>query len=398
VTNTDCCNAQGLSCLPTIYGDICYPELPTQPLDPSTEEPVPCAGPCSAFECQLGAACQLTTDPATGDEVDPCAQAGLVCDASLSVCRAPGEFEECVPGGPACQPIAESTVDNLQCVKVSLFLGSPNVCVQPCSLTADCVDPLTSCQADGTLGDFCFYSICSSYFGTCPSSGTNDGLCVPYENGTSTLGICNQAALTGGKTGSGCVSGGNRQVGGLCDTDDFCVLGLCSQVCNAGTGGAPTCTGATADGGPACVAILNETGDADDLGTCSVSCNFVTDGGGGCISPDGGAPEKCFPQLLYGLEDLPTGLCVLAPTTGLPAGQPCNAETTIDGCADGERCVLGLFNGTAGAYCAQLCDQPGLSPGGCNSSQTCEPFDIDGFSSFSTGYCAMQLPDGGQLL
>ncbi len=397
-TDSDCCLAQGLSCLDTIYGSLCYPELPTQPIDPSTDEPMPCAGPCSAFECQLGAACELTFNPATGAEVDPCAQAGLVCDESFSVCRAPGEFEECVPGGPACQPIADSTVSGLQCVKVSLFTGNPYVCVQPCLLTADCVDPLTTCQNDGALGQFCFYSICQSYFASCPSSGANDGLCVPYPNGGSPIGICEQATLTGGKAGSACVSGGNRQVGGLCDTQDFCVLGLCSSVCNAGTSGGPTCPGATADGGPVCVGILGDTGDADDLGTCSPVCNFVSDAGGGCVPPDGGAPEKCLPQLLFGLNDVPTGLCVLGPTSGLPAGQPCDAYATIDDCADGERCVLGLFNGTAGAFCAQLCDLPGLTPGGCLTGQSCVGFQGEGFESSSTGYCATVLADGGQLL
>ena len=355
---------------------------------------MPCAGPCSAFECQLGAACEETSDPNTGALIDPCGQAGLVCDISTSVCRAPQEFEVCTPGGPSCQPIAESTADDLQCVQVSLFTGNPYVCAQPCALTADCVDPLTTCQKDGTTpGEFCFYSICSTYFGTCPSSGANDGLCVPYLNGTSTLGLCEQAALSGGNTGSACLSGGNRQVGGLCDTQDFCVLGLCSAVCNAGTAaGGPSCAGLA--GGPSCVPILNESGDADDLGICSVACNFLSDAGGGCAPTDGGAPEKCFPQVLFGLADVPTGVCVLGPTTGLAAGQPCNAEAAIDDCADGSRCVLGLFDGTAGAFCAQLCDLPGLSPGGCNSGQTC----VSGFASSSTGYCATQLADGGQIL
>ena len=193
-----------------------------------------------------------------------------VCDYNTAVCREPGEFDPCKPGGSACQPIGDSTVTDLQCVAVSLLTGDPDVCVQPCSTTSDCVDPLTTCQQDGAQGHFCFYSICQDYFGTCPSSGAADGLCIPYLDGASTLGLCEQAAFSGGATGSACISGGNRQVGGLCDVHDFCVDGLCSAICNAGTSSAPPCPGTSSDGGadaggPSCVAILAQTGNTDDL-------------------------------------------------------------------------------------------------------------------------------------
>jgi hypothetical protein len=382
-SNADCCTAKGFTCDQN-FG-FCYTELTDQAFNDAGFE-VSCGGPCSAFECRSGAYCQLTVDPATGDAVDPCAVAGLVCDATYSVCRSPTEFEACSPGGPPCQPVADSTADDLQCVQVSEFVGTPFLCVQPCSVTEDCVDSLTTCQPDGNLGNACVYSVCSDYFGPCSSAGQNDGLCVPFPNGgVATIGICEQAAPSGGGTGSSCTGGLNRQEGGFCGPQDLCVEGLCSSVCNAGTAAVPGCAGATADGGPACLSFeLSLQGQPDDLGICSAHCDFTSDAGGGCVPPAGGAPEKCFPQYLFGLPDVPTGVCGLGPAIGTPVGEPCADAADLDPCVAGSLCL-----GTgAGGICAQLCTPPGGSAG-CPGELICY-----GLSS-STGYCAEYLPDGG---
>ncbi len=79
--NGDCCEQEGLLCN-SLAGDltsaICYPGNPSQPLNASGD-PILCGAPCSAWECQLGAACEVA------DGVDPCHAAGLVCDASAHV-------------------------------------------------------------------------------------------------------------------------------------------------------------------------------------------------------------------------------------------------------------------------------------------------------------------------
>lgn len=376
--DSDCCTQQGMFCLGTGNGNqtACFPQLPTQPLSKGGV-PTPCGGPCSAFECQLGAAC---TPPASQSQTDPCAAAGLVCDLATNVCRAPNETEACVPGGPACQPIPNSTVADIQCSAVKTNTGSVNLCLQPCKATSDCVDPDKSCTQK-----FCFFNQgCKDFFQSCASSGAADGLCMPINNG-GTFGLCFQTNLDGGAAGSPCLAGnGNRQLGRGCDINDYCGLNdFCQPICNAGTGGSPSCS--ASDGGLTCIADQGETGNQDDFGTCTTTCDFTASNGGGCVPPDGTQPEKCFPELFLSLPDSTKGVCfpALPPSQQIATGKPCDPSNSVDQCVPGALC---LNNGS----CDKICDAVGQTgqAAGCPGTQACHGFSTgNGGTSKYTGYC-----------
>ena len=383
-TDSDCCNQQGMFCLGTGVGSqmACFPQSPNQVVD-SANAAVPCGGPCSSFECQLGAAC---TPPANQASPDPCAQAGLVCDLQTTVCRAPNETEGCIPGGPACQPIPNSTVADLQCAVFPAQTGPVNLCLQPCQATSDCVDPDKSCTPGKTK--FCWFNQgCKSYFQSCASSSAGDGLCVPINNG-GLFGLCFQTNLDGGAAGTPCLAGGgNRQVGQGCDINDYCGLNsFCQPICNAGTGSTPGCPGG-ADGGLGCIADQGETGNAQDFGTCATTCDFTASNGGGCVAPNGTSPEKCFPEFFLSLPDSTKGVCfpALPAAQQLAVGATCNPASPVDECVPGALC---LTNGS----CDKICDAVGQSgpSAGCTGTQTCHGFQLSNSGKALaqyTGYC-----------
>ena len=386
-TDADCCNEQGLFCWPTGSGSsLCYHGLPQQPVD-SSGNPVACGDPCSSYECRLGTHC-LATAP-----TDPCAAAGLVCDPTNSVCRAPTELDACLAGGPACQPIADSQAV-ASCVPIALYSGTPSLCVQPCATTADCVDPGTVCQSNGDAGLACVLNGCSAYFSTCPAAGAADGLCYPYTfSSGGTFGFCQQATLDGGQAGAGCLGSGNRQQGGLCSPGALCVGEICSSVCNAGTSGVPGCPAASGGASQGCIDILGQAGDPNDLGSCTVACDFTSGSGGGCQAASGGPPVKCFPQILFGLTDQARGICAEAAASPVAVGQPCSGSVPVDPCAAGALC---LGDPISNSYrCSQLCTAIGQTGQGCQASQKCFGVGLGNGPSVSTGYCAVPLPDGG---
>jgi hypothetical protein len=75
--DSDCCSDQGLICylFEQENTSICVPGAEDQPVTGSgaNAQLVECGAHCSAYECQLGAACI----PPAGDAPDPCAAAGL---------------------------------------------------------------------------------------------------------------------------------------------------------------------------------------------------------------------------------------------------------------------------------------------------------------------------------
>ncbi|MHB8416725.1 MAG: hypothetical protein ACYDCL_01525 [Myxococcales bacterium] len=392
--SADCCTAQGLTCVPTGFADGGPAAVCTHAqFVGGSGQPLDCGGPCTGFPCALGTTCQ----PPTGTGTDPCAGAGLVCDLTYDVCRQPGEFETCQPGGPACQPIAGSTI-GLSC----LAFGGYQLCLQPCtpsdpaSGSSDCVDPLTVCTSLGTgSGHACYYDYgdgaCANgapFFGVCNAEGIGDGVCFPYSEGSTTFGFCLQATLDGGAPGESCLMEGNRQQGGLCSPAALCVGGICDAPCNAGTGLVPAC--APSDGGAAaeCVPIYGQTGNASDIGSCSPSCDFAAPDGGGC--PSSGSPSKCVPELYFTGRDNGAGVCVQASEAPSAVGQPCGGSSDfVDGCVAGALCMGDPFVG--GPLCVQLCHAVGsIGQAPCLPGSTCAPLQP---GSTLTGYCASL--DGG---
>ncbi|HUB06329.1 MAG TPA: hypothetical protein VMB50_04990, partial [Myxococcales bacterium] len=234
-SNSDCCVQQGLIC---VSGNCGYAS--------NSSTATTCVGTaCASNECLLGSACTVT------NSVDPCAPAGLVCDANFNVCRAPGEGDACQLGGPACQPLADSTVTDLQCLSYPGIPGT--LCLQPCgpsdpfSGTADCINSVTTCKAV-TGGAVCFFNegngncgTGTSLFGTCKSEIAGDSYCAPDTFNGATAGICLQGTLDGGEPGAPCYGNSNRQIGGFCNPGSLCLGGVCAPNCNAGTSSTPAC-------------------------------------------------------------------------------------------------------------------------------------------------------------
>jgi hypothetical protein len=386
--DSDCCSDQGLICylFEQENTSICVPGAEDQPVTGSgaNAQLVECGAHCSAYECQLGAACI----PPAGDAPDPCAAAGLVCDLSNEVCRDPQLYESCIQGGPSCEPFPQSNVGN-QCINLNgIGDGDAGLCLQRCSQTSDCADPLTSCYAGYSAelgGSFCDGTSCVTDFQPCESAAPGDGICEP--EGTTSAGpqsLCQQESADGGTAGQACDLFNNRQRGGFCAFPNICNGGLCLPACNAGTGAVPGCAAGTN-----CLGVQGLTSDADDLGLCSVACDFTSPDGGGCAQAAGGPPEKCLPQLLLGLPDAPTGFCVAEVASPTAVGQDCGSEPNgLDGCSPGLLCLQASV--AENSRCLQLCNVVSSSPGtgGCSASQVCTALNYGGgVEPTNTGFC-----------
>lgn len=281
----------------------------------SGQNPVNCGGHCSEYECQLGAACAPLPDGG-----DPCAAAGFVCDASNQVCRQPQLFESCAPGGPYCEPFPDSNLST-SCLNLST-LGDGDLCLEPCSETSDCADPLTNCYvAAETIvgGGFCNANQCASNFAKCAAQGAADGLCEPQGPLYS---FCHQESLDGGgAVGQGCDFYDNRQRGEFCTFPNICNSGICAPSCNAGTSGVPACAAGTK-----CFGVQGLFSDPADLGACSVACDFTSPDGGGCKAVAGGPSQKCLPELLLTGTDDPDGFCSAEVAAPAGLGQACGTD------------------------------------------------------------------------
>jgi hypothetical protein len=252
------------------------------------------------------------------------------------------------------------------------------------------------------LGSACVYDIgndacpTGALFQPCNSAGTGDGICVPDNFSGVTDGLCYQAATDGGEPGAACNEYANRQTGGLCNNQSYCIAGVCLPVCNAGTSGAPACAPAADGGVPiACLPLFDQAGNSDDFGACTPACDFTSATGGGCTTSPEGTPEKCLPQLYFGLPDSVTGLCVEAPAAGtaVAVGQPCTLPPLLaDDCVDGALCLSSPLS--SGGTCVQLCTQVGSAgQAPCGTGLVCDPLDEGTAVPIHTGYCG--LSDGG---
>ena len=328
----------------------------------------PQKSPASA-QCNLGVACKIAS------AIDPCIPAGFVCDPFYGVCRLPHEYEQCVPGGPACQGIADSAVSGLQCIELS-WIGHAE-CVQPCQETSDCIGITQSCGNVSGQGSACFGNYgCTDYFDACFAEVTGDGTCVPVQTSTGIQGECTQSAADAGVA---CDHNGNRENGGLCATGQRCIAGLCSQLCNAGmSGSGPTCNSGS------CLAF-GATTDAVDEGICQQRCDFTDPDGGGCpSSPE--VPEKCIAAYEDGFPDLGDGFCELAVANPPGLGQPCSQQDPLheDSCGPGQACAA--QNGGSEVICVQLCKNPGTQSN-CPIGQTCQYWYSAGVASAIMGSC-----------
>ncbi len=400
--NSDCCAAQGLVCLQTGLAADAGPAGVCDFLSSASPPPPPCVSkPFDPNECQLGSLCKV--DATTN--VDPCAAAGLVCDFFNNVCRNPIEGEVCTVGGAACAnaiPPAPfggttpSTVNDIECLQMPGQSGA-TYCLQPCNTsdpfqgTSDCLDRNTTCKAV-TGGGICVPNQALGGCGgqtkgleACTSEVAGDSLCMPitFTSINQTVGFCLQGTLDGGAPGSTCLESTNRQQGGFCNPDSFCILGICEPNCNAGT----------ADAGPqlycasgeSCLATVGESTDPVDQGNCTASCDFTAPNGGGCAT-DGGTPQKCIPETFYTGTDSPNGLCTSAPASLTATGQVCSSQPNyFDACAYGSLCIGPTFGPDT---CTQLCIVGGQSGTPCPTGQTCHALGISSTTSSQyVGYC-----------
>lgn len=410
-TSADCCEGDGYSCqsaaalgIAGVTGNVClqFP-LPAQTQGQAANQFVGCtnqqvcaalAPPPQLIECQLGAGCAMQAD--AGANSDPCAAVGLVCDMTANVCRAPGQLETCVQGGPSCYAVADTTTP-LICSPPdftnSNSSGSISLCAQPClsgtagaNGTQDCAQPDFSCLAQVNV---CFQnSGCKTPYGKCSSQGINDGVCVPINNGGSPFTLCFQANTTpdAGGPGMACNPNANRQQGGFCDTSDFCNAGLCGAICDADkAGGTPACAQ-----GQICFPTFAETG-TQTFGTCATSCDFTMLSGGPCTTTAAGVPSKCIPAALLGQPDGTPSVCGAANANPLPIGANCTGATlalgVTDPCVAGAIC-LGPTNGPS--ICTQVCNPSGTNT--CPNAGACTGIQFSGQPAASTSLGSCPVP------
>jgi len=322
-------------------------------------------------ECDLGTACQVAANG-----TDPCNPAGYVCDAFLQTCRQPLIYEPCVPGGPKCQGVQNSTVDDLACITRTNNNGNYSICLQPCRMTSDCIRGSTSCARVGNQGFACFgnYDGCTNYFGACNATGTNDGTCTPTKLSTGVVGECIQADVDAGTT---CSVNRNRQNGGFCAVGEACVSGLCQPSCNAGVSGTPACSSSSAT-----CASFGSTGDTVDNGACLQRCDFTDPDGGGCpMSP---TPERCNSDYIHGFGDDALGYCASGSSHPLGFGAQCNYNdsTISDPCGPDLACGFS----SAGETCMRLCKGVG-GQGTCPTGQSCRAWYSNNIPSAYVGTC-----------
>jgi hypothetical protein len=287
-------------------------------------------------------------------------------------------YEACVPGGPGCQGLADSTANDLACITQTINGRTFSECLQPCRQNSDCVRRNTHCGHVPNQGYACFGNYgCTNYFVSCDSDAVGDGTCLPVVTSSGIRGLCYQADLDAGLA---CSSVANRQNGGFCQVGQDCYGGLCRQVCNAGISGPPGCSGP----GESCLP-LGPTTDPSDTGICALQCDFTDLDGGGCPSTSG-IPEKCLPEYLDSLTDSAKGFCVRESTAPLALGQTCEGPdpTIPDPCGPDLACAS--EHGGSVVSCVQLCNGIG-GQSNCSTGQTCDPWHVDGVPSAYVGIC-----------
>jgi hypothetical protein len=253
----------------------------------------------------VGAVCDVDAP------TDQCVSAGLACMPVLAdagfVCQVPGEFYSCDA--------------NVGCASgLGCHYG---ICLESCSTTADCWDPLTLCAPYGNAGNQCLLNECegANGFGLWQACGASmpdagDGTCVPLDANAGP---------------SGCQQGGSVSLDGACQLNrgdggpGFCAVGLlcvvdavgdnfgiCLPACNGFGGQGPSC-GAGTSCVPTTLPLQPAAASALEFyslsGACARSCTpsdggSAVDGGLADAGADGGvagatdggcpAPTSCM--------------------------------------------------------------------------------------------------------
>ncbi len=207
--------------------------------------------------------------------VDGDCPGGLKCDLSsgTSVCRLPHEFE-------ACQPDAGCASASSVCTSVPL-LGQ--ACAVPCTTTADCPDPITSCRnpPGSTTQLLCL-----------PTPCTDGGLYVQCQVGAA-AGLC----IPGGLFGTVCFAGGSVPLDGACSLAR--TSAGAAAMCQPGT----ACT--LSDGGAICFPLCGNDGDAGLGCAGGTACVSFTGGPVAAFATYGYCAQTCNPAAS---ESCPTGL------------------------------------------------------------------------------------------
>jgi hypothetical protein len=241
----------------------------------------------------LGQSCSQSTTP------DPCRAFGLACnqldDGTVS-CQLPRELQPCCVSGSCsdagvlADPGCAVADPPLHCQPGFLSGGvAVNLCVNLCTVTADCPDVVTTCQGSPKL---CFLNFCgpgssptngTTYYGACNSGGTGDGTCIPF-NPTGSPGFC----AASGPVALWQPCSDARPDGG---TSEVCASGSTCAVFPVSSGPpktlcAPLCapTGATVSGPPCGAGETCFSAGSVDFGYC------LTDCGAGQACP---APTAC---------------------------------------------------------------------------------------------------------
>ncbi len=238
----------------------------------------------------LGAACTPGNDP------DPCATYGLICDIASSTCQLPGELDQCLSDVGCSSP-------GLVCTGGFESGGQPvRVCVYPCTDTVDCPTLITSCQ-----NGVCFLNYCQigdngtiNYFNPCPSASAVDGECLPvFAGGDEFAGLCVGAgSLANGQSCAGIRT--DAGLAGLCQQGSNCAVfdggmghpsaSLCEPVCYSNE--------EVPGDGPACSAgdLCFDFSSVYAFGNCYQSCAA----GAGQTCPEGqfcdGVDSLCVPE------------------------------------------------------------------------------------------------------
>jgi hypothetical protein len=230
----------------------------------------------------MGTDCNPTAMPDT-----ICAPAGYYCDPTLNDCQLPPEFSPC--------NATVGCVAGLSCV-AGFGGANDSLCVQICSTSADCINPLAACSAVGsTSTKACRIDYCTSAYLPCNSGGSNDGTCIP------TMGGSTQYCLQGGPIAANEPCATTRADGGgvdLCQVGSYCVgfeanTTACLSLCALASPTFP-------DGGPGCSANALCSGftQGSDWGVCLLTCKRLADCPAPytlCASAQGIPGMVCFP-------------------------------------------------------------------------------------------------------
>ncbi len=299
---------------------------------------------------RVGSVCDVNAS------VDQCSSAGLACTPTLVdggfICQLPGEFYGCD--------------DSVGCASGLACQGG--FCLQACTTTADCTDPLTVCAQYGSAGNQCLLNQCEGQeaFGlwqacSAASQDGSDGTCVPLDANAGP---------------SGCQQAGAVALGGACQFDradggpGFCAVGLicmvdsagdnrgiCLSVCDGFGGGGPTCASGTS-----CVVTtlplpppaVSAVEYYSDTGACAQSCvPSASDGGTDPGGTDAGMADAGMADA--GMADAgmaDAGMDGGTDDGGTDAGTDAGAGGAVDGgCPAPTTCVNGSITSTPDDVC-----------------------------------------------